>query len=54
MFVESKLLPSWNKGEKRSINPEYYYEHKLDEADLEMVKVYPELKEVISRIKHKR
>lgn len=54
MFVESKLLPSWNKGEKRPINPEYYYEHKLDEADLEMVKVYPELKEVISRIKHKR
>lgn len=54
MFVESKLLPSWNKGEKRPINSEYYYEHKLDEADLEMVKVYPELKEVIRRIKHKR
>lgn len=53
-FVESKLLPSWNKGDKRPINSEYYYEHKLDETDLDMVKVYPELKDVIRRIKHKK
>jgi len=54
-FVETNLLPKYNIGDGRpSIRPEYFQEHKLVDKDKEILKVYPELKQSILNVKHKR
>jgi retron-type reverse transcriptase len=54
-FVETNLLLKYNIGDGRpSIRPEYYQEHKLVDKDNEILKLYPELKQSILNVKHKR
>lgn len=54
-FVETILLHKYNFGDgRRSIRPEYYQEHKLLDRDKEILKIYPELKQSILNVKHKR
>jgi retron-type reverse transcriptase len=54
-FVETTLLLKYNIGEGRpSIRPEYYQEHKLSDEDKKIIEIYPELKQSILNVKHKR
>lgn len=54
-YVDTKLLPEWNNGEKRSTNrSDYDKQHKFSEIDKEIIKEYPELKQSINNLKHKR
>jgi retron-type reverse transcriptase len=54
-YVDTELLPEWNKGEKRPIDgSEYYKQHKFSEFDYEIIKEYSELEQSISNLKHNR
>lgn len=54
-YVDTELLPEWNNGEKRPTNrSDYDKQHKFSEIDKEIIKEYPELKQSISNLKHKR
>lgn len=54
-YVTDTLLPMWNKGTSRPKDRvEYHQEHKLTDTDKMLLEMYPELKQAIMRVKHKR
>lgn len=54
-FVVTNLLSRYNIGDGRpSLRPAYFQEHKLVDKDKEILKIYPELKQSILNVKHKR